>query len=127
MDPSDETDPACRCCSLYCRLGGAFAHGSSAAKHGGIVQTANDLQFEMVRKGEVVTVYVDDHGKSRPTAGASGKLTVLSGSQRTEAPLVPTGQNALEARNLTIASGSKIVASIQFADKQAATVRFTVN
>lgn len=105
----------------------AHAHDGGAAKHGGIVQTANDLQFEMVRKADVVTVYVYDHGRSRPTTGASGKLTVLNGSQRTEAPLVPTGQNALEARNLTIAPGAKIVASINFADKQAATVRFAVN
>ena len=106
---------------------GAFAHGNGAAKHGGIVQTANDLQFEMVRKADVVTVYVDDHGKARPTTGASGKLTVLSGSQRSEAPLVPTGQNALEARDIKVASGAKVVASIHFADKQAATVRFAVN
>lgn len=106
---------------------GAYAHGSGAAKHGGIVQTANDLQFEMVRKADVVTVYVDDHGKARPTAGASGKLTVLNGSQRTEAPLVPIGENALEGRNVTIAPGAKVVASITFADKQAATVRFAAN
>lgn len=67
----------------------AIAHGAKPAQYGGIVQTASDLQFELVNKDGNVTIYVDDHDKKRPAAGASGKLMVLTGAEKTESALVP--------------------------------------
>lgn len=106
--------------------GNALAHGAKP-KHGGIVQTASDLQFELVHKDGQATLYVEDHGKPFSTTGATGKLTVLNGSEKTEAPLEPSGDNVLLTKdNAKLTAGSKAVASITFADKKTVTVRFSV-
>lgn len=106
--------------------GNAMAHGSKA-KHGGIVQTAGDISFELVSKDGKTTIYVDDHGKDLPMAGASGTLTVLKGTQKTAVPLEAAGGNMLVAKGDTVlAKGSKAVAAITFADKNVVSVRFSV-
>ena len=106
--------------------GNVMAHGSKA-KHGGIVQTAGDLSFELVSKDGKTTIYVDDHGKDLPTTGVTGTLTVLKGAQKTEVPLQPAGGNMLVAKSdVVLATGSKAVAAITFADKNVVRVRFAV-
>ncbi|MCC6070816.1 hypothetical protein ACFSQU_14870 [Massilia sp. GCM10020059] len=106
--------------------GNVMAHGSKA-KHGGIVQTAGDISFELVSKDGKATIYVDDHGKELPMAGASGTLTVLKGTQKTAVPLEAAGGNMLVAKGDTVlAKGSKAVAAITFADKNVVSVRFSV-
>lgn len=104
----------------------AVAHGGKA-RHGGIVQTAGDLSFELVSKGNGTTIYVDDHGKELSTAGASGTLTVLKGSQKVVLPLEAGRGNTLVARRATLVRGSKAVASIKLAKhKDVVSVRFSV-
>ena len=106
--------------------GHVMAHGSKA-KHGGIVQTAGDLSFELVSKDGRTTIYVDDHGKDLPTTGVSGTLTVLKGAQKTEVPLEAAGGNMLVAKGAAVlAKGSKAVAAVTFADKNVVSVRFSV-
>ncbi|MEM5427992.1 hypothetical protein [Cupriavidus oxalaticus] len=105
----------------------AMAHGAKPAQYGGAVQTASDLQFELVNNDGSITIYVDDHDKKLPVAGASGKLTVLTGTQKAETALVPGAGNALVAADkLALAAGSKAVAAIRFADGKTATVRFAL-
>lgn len=105
----------------------AVAHGAKS-KHGGIIQVASDIQFELVNKGGVVTIYVDDHGTAVPTAGASGKLTVLNGSEKTEIDLAPAGENTLRAKgDAKLVKGSKAVALIKLANKKELAVRFAIN
>lgn len=106
--------------------GQALAHGAKP-KHGGIVQTAGDLSFELVAKDGGATIYVDDHGKEKQTAGATGTLTVLKGTQKTELPLEPGGGNTLVVKGKAgLAKGSKAVAALTFADKKTVSVRFSV-
>ncbi|MGZ8287917.1 MAG: hypothetical protein ACXW2U_00555 [Telluria sp.] len=106
--------------------GNVMAHGSKA-RHGGIVQSAGDLSFELVSKDAKTTIYVDDHGKDLPTAGLTGTLTVLKGKQKTVVPLEPAGGNMLAAKgDATLAPGSKAVAAVTFADKNVVSVRFAV-
>jgi len=106
--------------------GQALAHGAKP-KHGGIVQTAGDLSFELVARDGGATIYVDDHGKDKPTAGATGTLTVLRGTQKTELPLESGGNNVLVAKGQApLEKGSKAVASVNFADKKTVSVRFSV-
>lgn len=106
--------------------GQAFAHGAKP-KHGGIVQTAGDLSFELVAKDGGATIYVDDHGKNMQTAGATGTLTVLKGTQKTELALASGGDNTLVVKGRAdLARGSKAVATVSFADKKAVSVRFSV-
>jgi hypothetical protein len=103
----------------------AFAH-TEKPKHGGIVQAASDLSFELVAKGDVATIYVEDHGKPFATAGMSGKLTVLNGSEKSEAELKPAGDNRLEAQGVKLVKGSKAVASLTTSKKKTVSVRFAV-
>jgi len=106
--------------------GHVLAHGAKA-KHGGIVQSAGDLAFELVAKDGGATIYVDDHGKDLATLGATGTLTVLKGTEKTELPLESGGGNTLVVKgDAKLAPGSKAVAAITFADKKAVSVRFSI-
>ncbi|XLZ68727.1 hypothetical protein ABT364_19560 [Massilia sp. SR12] len=103
-----------------------IAH-ESPAKHGGIVKSADDMSFELVNKDGKTTLYVEDHGKEVPMTGASGTLTVLKGSSKTETALAPGGSNTLVAKDsVKLEAGNKVVASITFADKKSMSVRFSV-
>ena len=104
--------------------GQALAHGAKP-KHGGIVQTAGDLAFELVHQDGNATIYIDDHGTSLPTTGATGTLTVLKGARKTEVPLTADG-TVLVAKDAKLQPGSKAVAAITFADKKTVSVRFSV-
>lgn len=103
----------------------AFAHGGGAPKHGGVVQTASDLSFELVAQPGGAAIYVEDHGKPMAPAGLSGKLTVLNGSEKSEAALVAAGDK-LEAKGVKLEKGAKVVAALTTSTKKAITVRFTV-
>lgn len=106
--------------------GNVLAHGDKP-KHGGVVSTANDMSFELVNKDGKATVYVNDHGKPVDTVGATGKLTVLNGTEKTEVALEPAGGNALATKDdAKLAKGSKAIAAITFADKKAVNARFSV-
>jgi hypothetical protein len=105
--------------------GNALAHGDKP-KHGGIVQSANDLAFELVNTNGKATLYVEDHGKPVPTAGATGKLTILNGAEKSEVPLEPTGENTLTTKGKAkLGKGAKAIAALTFADKKVVNVRFS--
>jgi hypothetical protein len=106
--------------------GNAWAHGE-APKHGGIMQTASDISFELVNQDGKATIYVEDHGKEVATAGASGKLTTLNGKEKTEVPLAPSGTNAMTSSgDAKLSAGSKVIASMTLPDKRTVNVRFSV-
>jgi hypothetical protein len=103
-----------------------LAHGDKP-KHGGVVQEANDVSFELVNKDGKATIYVEDHGKPVSTAGATGKLTVLNGTEKSELPLEPAGDNTLVTKgDAKLGKGIKAIAALAFADKKAVNVRFSV-
>ena len=103
----------------------AFAH-TDKPKHGGVVQAASDLSFELVPKGDVATIYIEDHGKPLSTAGMSGKLIVLNGTVKSEAALKPAGGNRLEARGVKLDKGAKAVASVTTQKDKTISVRFSM-
>lgn len=107
--------------------GNVMAHGETP-KHGGIVSTtSNDISFELVDKDGKATIYVEDHGKPVATAGASGKLTVLNGTDKVEVPLEPAGENSLVTKGgAKLAKGAKAIAAVTFADKKTVNVRFAI-
>lgn len=105
--------------------GAVLAHSGAEPKHGGIVQTASDLSFELVARPDGAVIYVEDHGKPMSVDGMSGKLTVLQGSERSEAALKASGDK-FEASGIRLAPGAKVVAALQSANRKAITVRFTV-
>ena len=73
------------CCVLVAHP--AAAHGDAKAAHGGIVQVAHDVNFELVSQADGATLYLVDHGKPLPSQGISGKLTILNKGQKAEADL----------------------------------------
>jgi hypothetical protein len=104
----------------------AHAHGDAKPMHGGVVQEASDLQFELVADGTGAALYVVDHGKPADTAKMSGKLTVLNGKEKSEAELKPAGSNKLQAADVKLAPGAKAVARVSGAAGKVITVRFTL-
>lgn len=106
--------------------GTVMAHGPLAPRHGGVVQSASDLSFEMVATADGAALYVVDHDNDYDAAKLSGKLTVLNGADRSEADLKPAGGNKLEARGVKLAKGAKVVAVLNTSNKKLITVRFTV-
>ena len=55
-----------------------------------------------------------------------GKVTVLNGAEKAEAPLKSAGSNKLEAKGVKLVKGTKVVALITTNSKKTVTVRFTV-
>jgi hypothetical protein len=104
--------------------GSAAAHGAPEPQHGGVVETANDLSFELVTSSEGAVIHVLDHDAPYATDGMSGKLTVLTGAEKSEADVVAAGENRLEAKGVQIASGAKVVAALTTADQKTITLRF---
>lgn len=104
----------------------AIAHGGGTPRHGGVVQSANDLSFELVTGNDGATIYIEDHDKPVATAGFGGKLGVLLAGVKTDAPLRPAAPNTLLASGLRFAPGAKVVAVITTPQNQSLAVRFTV-
>lgn len=103
----------------------AQAHGSAQARHGGVVATTSDLSFELVASPGGAVIYVEDHGKPMAPTGLKGRLTVLNGTEKSEADLVVAGDK-LEAKGVKLAKGAKAVAALTTPAAKAITVRFTV-
>lgn len=102
------------------------AHGDKAeAKHGGVMSVVKDVAYELVAKPDTVTIYIEDHGKSVDTKAATAKLTMLNGSQKSEASLTPAGDNKLEAKGkFDVKESTKVISIVTLPGKPAATVRF---
>ena len=104
----------------------AMAHGAAEPAHGGVVQTASDLSFELVATADGAAIYIVDHDEDADASKFGGKVTVLNGAEKAEAPLKSAGSNKLEAKGVKLGAGAKVVAALQTADKKTVTVRFTV-
>jgi len=103
----------------------ALAHGFDEPQQGGIVSTAGDLGFELLSASDGVFIFVIDHGKPYDTAGVTGKITVLNGAVKSEADVVATGANKLEAKGVSVEAGGRAVATLKLANGEALTVRFS--
>jgi len=101
------------------------AHKGEEPQHGGILAEVKGTQYELVAKPDAITIYVSDHGKSIDTKGATGKVTLLNGSDKTDVTLAPAGENKLEAKgSFKVDKGTKAVAVVTLAGKSAQSVRF---
>lgn len=102
-----------------------LSHGEKP-QHGGVVSEAKDLNFELVNQNGKAVIYILDHGQPVDTANASGKLTVLSGSEKTEVELQPAGKNRLATTSdVALIKGAKAIASLTVGDNKVS-VRFSV-
>ncbi|MBX9676288.1 MAG: hypothetical protein CTY35_14100 [Methylotenera sp.] len=102
-----------------------LAHGDVEPKHGGVVALVKDIDYELVAKPDSLTIYVEDHGKVVDTKAATAKVTMLTGSNKTEANLTPAGENKLEAKGkFDIKEDTKVISIVTIQGKPATTVRF---
>lgn len=113
--------------------GAAFAAGDHThgddhkPQHGGIVAGTHDMDYELVARPDVITLHLRDHGKPASSQGVGAKLTLLNGTEKSEAVLVPAGEGKLEAKGtFKVAAGTKVVALVTLPGKKAANVRFAL-
>jgi hypothetical protein len=102
----------------------ANAHGYSAPSHGGIVQAASGLSFELVALPDGAAIYVVEDDEPMSPSGLKGKLTVVNGTDKTETELAVAGDK-LVAKGAKLPSGAKVVATLVTPGAKLITVRFT--
>lgn len=107
-------------------VGGALAHGDDTARHGGIVQMAGEIKFELVAKADSAELYLDDHGQTVPTAKLTGKLAVLGAGGKAEYKLEPAAGDKLVAKGAKLVKGDKVIAVVTTEDKQNNSARFVI-
>ncbi|MGL4232620.1 MAG: hypothetical protein ACRCWJ_14750 [Casimicrobium sp.] len=96
-------------------------------KHGGIVAHGKAFDAELVAKADLLTIYVNDHGKPMTSKGMKAKITMLNGSEKSETELQPAGDNKLEAKGkFNVNKGTKLVAVVTPEGKSATTLRFEI-
>lgn len=93
-------------------------------KHGGIVVESRDVTLELVILADRVNLYISDHGKVPNLKELKGKLTILSGSVKTEHILIPA-EHFLTATGVTnLPKGSILLATITGYQGKALNARF---
>ncbi len=103
----------------------AGAHGHDP-KFGGVVVETKAGDFEIVAKADVLQIHISDHGKPIELNGAKAKITLLTGTEKSEVELLPAG-GKLEAKGaFKIAKGTKGIAVVTLAGKPPATARFEI-
>ena len=91
----------------------ALAHADHGKpQFGGIVAEAGEAQFEIVPRDGKVVVHTSHHGSPVTMSGASGKLTILDGSKKSEIILKAAGDNRLEGGG-TVPAGAKLLLNVQ--------------
>ena len=102
------------------------AHGhEDKPLHGGLITEIKDVDYELVAKPDVLQLYVRDHGKPVDVSKATAKITLLSGSDKQEIDLKPSGDKLEAKGSFKVAPGTKVVAQVNLASK-AATARFVL-
>jgi hypothetical protein len=96
----------------------ALAHAEHGQpQHGGVVAEAGEMQFEVVGKDGLLTVHLSNHGSPVPAAGATGKLTALVGTAKSEFDLKAAGDSHLQGSG-SIPAGAKLLISVQWPGKK---------
>ena len=106
----------------------------SSAPNGGQLRMAGMYHYELVvapvsaeSRLAPVTVYLTDHAGARiPSAGATGSVIVLSGTQKASVVLQPDGDNRMKGEGTYRSTiDMKAIVSIPVAGKPAEQARFT--
>ncbi len=97
-----------------------------APKFGGVVVETKVGDLELVAKPELIVIHVSDHGKPMKLTSATGKLTVFTGSDKTEATLALVGDKLEAKGSFKLAAGTKVLAEVALNGKPAASARFTL-
>lgn len=101
-------------------------HGhDSKPLHGGVLASANDLDFELVVKADRLTLYIADHGKPVAVVGAKATATVHAGSNKTVVVLEPGGDNVMVGKgSFKTGVGVRVAATVTLVGKPETKVNF---
>ena len=103
------------------------------APHGGQLRMSGPYHFELVMEKEcdttkegTIIIYVTDHGDTKiSTAKGEGKVTLISGKQKTEVKLQPDGDNRFKGVAQYVADPKLAVAVfVKLPNQQAEAARF---
>ena len=104
----------------------AAGEHSHKPRFGGMVVEAKAGDLEIVAKPDSIQIYITDHGKAMKLDGAKAKVTLLNGTEKSEANLVSIGDK-LEAKGaFKVAKGTKGIALVTLAGKPPFTARFDI-
>ncbi|KKO46032.1 hypothetical protein WG68_06620 [Arsukibacterium ikkense] len=103
----------------------ALSHSDAKPQHGGVLHSKYDLNFELVREADSISLYVDDHGEPVDTTALTGQIMILAGGTRSEAALIAAGAGKLTATAVHIPDGARVVVSLTDTDKKMMTVRYS--
>ncbi|WP_019674556.1 hypothetical protein [Arsukibacterium perlucidum] len=103
----------------------ALSHSAAKPQHGGVVHSKYDLNFELVRESDSVSLYLDDHGEPVATTDITGQIMVLAGGKKSEVRLTAAGTGKLVASDVQIPDGAKVVVTLTDKSQQVMTVRYS--
>lgn len=103
----------------------ALSHSDAMPQHGGVLHSKYDLNFELVRETNSVSLYVDDHGEPVATNELAGQIMVLAGGKKSEALLTAAGAGKLKASAMQIPDGAKVVVTLTDKNQEVMTVRYS--
>jgi hypothetical protein len=95
-------------------------------KFGGVVVETKVGDMEIVAKPDSIQIYITDHGKVVKLDGAKAKVTLLNGTEKSEADLTVAGDRLEGKGAFKVTKGTKGIALVTLAGKQATTARFEV-
>lgn len=104
-------------CVSFPAMAGSDKHDDHAPRHGGTLTEVKEVQFELVAKPNLMQLFVSDHGKPVNMGSGTAKLTLLSGTSKTEVPLVVSGDRFEAKGEFTLAPGTKAVAQVTLGGK----------
>jgi len=102
----------------------AGEHEHGKPQHGGVVAETKTMDLELVAKPDVIQLYPSDHGKPMKLDTGSAKLTLLTGTEKTDVPLALAGDKLEAKGSFKIAKGTKAVAVVTLNGKAPVTARF---
>ena len=109
-----------------CAMSATAGKDDHAPRFGGVVIETKVGDLEIVAKPESIRIHISDHGKAVNLNGAKAKVTLLNGTEKSEADLVLAGDK-LEAKGIfKVAKGTKGIAAVTLAGKAPVTARFEV-
>lgn len=94
-------------------------------RYGGVVREVKELAYELVAKPNSLTLYINDHGSPVATQGAVAQVTLVAGSARSSASLIPVGENRMAAQGSFVTGvGVRALLTITLPGKPVAKVTF---
>lgn len=82
--------------------------------------------MEIVAKPDSIQIYISDHGKPMKIEGAKAKVTLLNGTEKTEADLTVAGDKLEAKGNFKVTKGTKGIALVTLNGKSPVTGRFEI-